>query len=366
MSDRHDTDRQFSQNLEAIGQKAQAPAGVSPEMKSRCMETLASRASSRSTRMPMLRRARIFSTVGLAAAIVMAVTLLPWSTGTTVEAAVVLQRLTAQVAGDDLLDVVLDSVGAEGASVDGRVQVGKNAVAGDLKVSVGQQVGMPDIEVDISLGISDAGGWVLIRELKIPDPEIQMMINMFFPSGSETLLILPDEIVEEFAKGKLDKELEEARGLVSGELAKFLKEVLNTDKETGVEIETQRDGTVLMTLRVQDAGSLKSLLEIARDSFPDQFDSEKIEIDDSDVEELVGGTLSVIYDPTTETVRSFSVSDIGEMTGAVTISFRSGDIDPALLDSSRVAGPNTRELDIGALKSMFEGLSHDGKGKDNE
>lgn len=355
MINRHDPDEQFSQNLKAIGQNAQSPAGVSPEMRSRCMKTLAGQAVPR----PMLRRAGIFSTVGLAAAVVVAVSLLPWTMGPSVEAAVVLEKLTAQVAGGELLDVMLDSVGTDKANANGRIQVAEKAIAGDLKVSVNEQAGIPNIQVDLSFGISAEGGWVLIRELKIPDPDIQQMINLFFPAGTETLLILPDEIVEEFADGKLDHELNEVRALVSGELAKFIKEVLSTDKETGVETRTQEDGTVLLTLTVKDAQSLRNLMELAADAFPGEIDKDDIKIDDSDVAELVGGTLSVVYDPATETVKSFSVSNIGDMTGAISVSFRSGGIDPALLDSSRVAGPDTRTVDIGALKSLFEGLRHD-------
>lgn len=359
MGNRHDADKQFSENLEAIGRNVQVPEGVTPRVRSRCMETLAGKAGTRSMRAPILRRAGIFSTVGLAAAIIVAVSLLPWSMSPSVKAAVVLEKLTAQVAGDDLLDVMLDSVGTDEANVNGRVQVGTNAIAGDLKVSVNEQQGLPSIQVDLSIGISADGGWVLIRELKIPDSEMQQMINLFFPEGTETLLILPDEIAQEFADGKLDDELGKARSLVSGELAKLIKEVLSTDKETGVETREQADGTVLLTLTVKNAQSLRNLIELAADAFPEEIDKGDIDIDDSDVAELVGGTLSVLYDPASETVRSFTVSNVGEMTGTISISFRSGDIDPAMLDSRRVARPGVRTLDVGALKSLIERLNND-------
>ena len=75
--------------------------------------------------------------------------------------------------------------------------------------------------------------------------------------------------------------------------------------------------------------------------------------DEEDLSKLIGGTISIVYDPDAGLVRSFSVEDIGDMKGSVTIAVRGGGIDPDLLDSSRVTTSSTRTLDLAALESMF-------------
>jgi hypothetical protein len=111
-----------------------------------------------------------------------------------------------------------------------------------------------------------------------------------------------------------------------------------------------------MTMTVEDADSIRKLAELAAATFPDELGGEEIDIDDSDVDELRGCTLSVLYDPEDEAVRSFSVSDLQDLQGTITISLGGGKLDPDLLDSSRVTGPNTREINLGALESVIESL----------
>ena len=71
--------------------------------------------------------------------------------------------------------------------------------------------------------------------------------------------------------------------------------------------------------------------------------------------------MNIVYDQDAGLVRSFSVEDIGEMKGSVTVSIRSGSIDPDLLDASRVTTASTRTLDLAALQSMFDGFDGNGR-----
>ena len=97
--------------------------------------------------------------------------------------------------------------------------------------------------------------------------------------------------------------------------------------------------------------------------FPINIDSIETALrDEEDLSKLIGGTISIVYDPDAGLVRSFSVEDIGEMKGSVTIAVRGGGIDPDLLDSSRVTTASTRTLDLAALESMFGDFDFGGSG----
>ncbi len=347
-------DQQFDQNLKAFANRSTAPATSSAEVRSRCVETLSGHAGSGPMRRRVLKRSGLLSGVGLAAAIAIVAGLLFSPDGTpTVQAAVVLKKLSKQVAGDDLIEVALDAVKTDGVSVSGRLQIATKAIAGDISAKIADDEG--HIEIDVSLAISESGGWILIRNLSIPDPQAQAMIDMVLPSGTETLLILPAEIVNEIVQDGLSSKLAEVRDVVSGQVVEVLKQILDSQDDVGARIQEQADGTVLLTLKIENADSLRNLLALAAKSFPSELDEKDLDqIDDDDVEDLMGATLSVVYDPDKEVVRSFSITNLGDVEGTISIALSGGEIDPALLDSSRVAKPGTRTLDIGALMDMIE------------
>ena len=357
MNGGHDPDKQFHENLEAVGRQVSAPETPSSDLRDRCAGVLAAGGRvRRRENYRVFRRPAILSTVGLAAAIALAVGLLfPTNGGPQVQAATVLEKLSEQVAEDDLLEVVLDSLVADGASINGRLQVASEGIAGDLQVSVHEDSGELVVELDVSLGISEDGGWVLLRQLHVQDPEAQAMLNLFLPADSDTLLIIPKELVHDAAPG-LKGDIAEVRILASGQVVEFIKEVLKEQASVGVSTEPQSDGTVLLTMTVEDAESIRKLAELAAATFPDALGGEAINIDESDVEELRGCTLTVVYDPTAEAVRSFSISDLQEIQGTITVSLTGGKLDPDLLDPDRVTGPNTRRIDLGALQSVIESL----------
>lgn len=349
-----DHDRQFDENLEALGTRIGVPGGASAGVKTRCQHALGG-ASRNTIRMAAFRRRAWWSTIGLAAAV--AIVALPFFGDhmPQVKAAVVLNKLTEQIEGSDLFEVTIDQITVENHIwVDGILQLGDSAVAGDISAKIQDAIDGKPIEVDISLGISSEGGWILIRSLKIPDADVQPFIDMLFPAGTETLLLLPDEVISEVIEQGLGGELSEVREAASGQVADFIKQVIEAEEDLGVTIDGQGDGTLLLTLPIKDADAFRNLVSFFAKNMGE--DPDEIDIDDSDIKELLGATFSVVYDPNTESVRSFSVSNVAEMQGTVTVALSSGEIDPDLLDQSRVTGPNTRVLDLSALESLIEGL----------
>lgn len=348
-----DRDQQFDDNLKALGARVEVPGRVSAAAKARCMETIGSGAGT--VRMAAFRRRAWWSSIGLAAAI--ALVALPFFGNhmPQVKAAVVLTKLTEQIEGSDLFEVTLDDITVENEVwVNGILQLSDTGLAGDLAAKVNDAVDGKPIEVDISLGISSGSGWILIRSLKIPDPEVQPFIDLLFPAGTETLLLLPDEVIQDVIEDGLGGELGEVRQMASGQVAGFIKQVIDSEEDIGVTIDEQGDGTLLLTLPIRDAEAFRTLVAFFARNMGE--DPGEIDIDDSDIEELLGATFSVVYDPESEAVRSFSVSNIAEVQGTISVALHGGEIDPGMLDIDRVKGPNTRVLDLSALESLLEGL----------
>jgi hypothetical protein len=294
--------------------------------------------------------------MGLAAALAIAVGLLfPGSGAPPVEAAVVLTKLTEQVQGDTLIDVTLDSVVADEASVDARIQVAPRAIAGDVHVRVIDEDDGP-IEIDASLAISDDGGWVLIRKLVVPLPdEAKPILDMLMPEGSELMLKLPASVVAEILEEKLHAEFDEVHGLASGQIVAVVKGILESKADVGAIVENLGDGTVRLTIPVGDAEAFQNLIRLAARAVGSAH-ADKIEIDVEDLDEHAGATFAVVYDPRAEAVRSFSVSNLAGIKGSVSVSLSTGSIDAPMLDPQRVTTSKTRTFDVGALKSMVEAI----------
>ena len=358
----NNADRNLDEFLQEFGGRAAVPPGMSARTRSACLSTLNGFGRTRRAGLPgLLARPALLSTLGLAAALVLAVGLFfPSGGGPSVRAAVVLEKLATQVQGEDVLEVALDAVSVDEVSVQGRIQIAEKAIAGDIHATIRERTEEAPIEVDASWAISEAGGWVLLRKLVVPtEPEAAAIIAGLFPPGTETLLTLPastlTEIAEKEAGDEVGSELGKFRSLATGQLATFLKEVINSQADVGATVANQQDGTVLVTIAVHDAESLRKLMQIAKTVMGEKIDGE-IDMSDDAAKEFLGCTLRVVYDPAAQAVRSFSVSDLGEMKGTVTISLRGGAIDAALLDPARVTTPNTRRLDAGVLMEMVKAL----------
>jgi hypothetical protein len=360
-----DPDQQFHDNLRSLGRQLQAPATPSGTVRSRCQAALdPARPTSTWRKLKVIRKPAILSVTGLAAAIAVTVVLLfPWNGTPPVQAAMIMQKLNEQIEQDPLIEITMEALHIDEVFVEGRLCLSDQAVAGSIKVEIQEGPADGTINVDMSLALSESGGWVLIRELSLPDPEIQPLVNLIFPPGSETLLLLPD------AESKMDLGLdlgEELSDLHSDELMQIIKGLIDSHDEFGATLEHQDDGTILLTLPIKDAEALNALGRLA-DPSPGQttVDGDTIvvhkvaitqhaQVDEDD--ELIGTTLTVVYDPATEVVRSFGVHDFGSPGSKIMISIGQGEIDPALLDPESVTTPNTRVFDLRALEAMFENL----------
>ncbi len=343
-------DQLFDQNLHVAGARVPVPDGPSPDVVSRCANTLAG-ASTSTRRRPL----GWFAPVALAASIALAFGLFggPFETGPKVQAATILARFNEQIAAPKVIELTLDSIAVDNVEVDGYLQVSTAGVAGDLHVIVAK--GDVPLEVDLSLGVSSNGGWILIRKIEIPDPKVQAMLSLFFPSGSETLLKFPADMVgSDFALNTGD--FDEIMDVLSTKiLLETFQVMIANQPDTAATIVERRDGMVVLTLPIADANALESLIRMAAKVIDGKDIPEgDIEIDTADGATLFGSTLEIEYDPTAELVRSFSIRDFGKKNGTLSVSVSGDSLDPALLDSSRVAGPDTRTVDIAALMSLLK------------
>jgi len=307
----------------------------------------------------MMKKPSVISGLGLAACLAFAgVLLFPSNGSPEVQAATIMRKLNEQIEQNPLIEVTLNSLNVDEAFINGRLQVSNQGVAGDIEVRV--EEGGPDqvVEVDLALGISDSGGWILIRKLQIPDPDAQAILSMFLPPDGETLLLLPQNAVGSDFGLDID-DLDELSALGSDKVVDVLKRLIDAHADYGAEIEHQADGTILLTMPIDDAEALAALERLAEDSLTPEgaagtAPAVKADIELGDEDELIGSTLSVVYDPQAEVVRSFGIHNFGGGEGSIEVTIGEGEIDPALFDSSRVTTPNTRTLDLSALESMFK------------
>jgi hypothetical protein len=373
-----DSDQQFHENLQALGSRIGAPAGASAAARSRSAAQLAGSAGSAPTKVfRFAGRPAFLSTVGVAAALALVFGFLYQPAGVpTVNAATVLTKLSEQIQESPLIEVEIESIVLEGASVDGNLQVSEVGIAGDIRVEVTEQPGTQPVEVDLSLGLSEEDCWVLIRKLKVPDPEAAAVLAFLMPEGTETLVKLPASEVDfdpDFGVADLKDE----------GISQIVQELIDSASELGATVTNQPDGTVLLTLTIEDASTIESLARLKSLSGADSIelggslhsedndesvepmkpedsgfnivlDAEDGEAADSDLRGLYGITLQIVYDPQEELIRSFVVENVGEAGGRVSIHIGEGEFDPALLDANRVTSENTRVLDLGAMQKMFQ------------
>ena len=364
MSTAHDPDHMFDRNFRAAACDADVPAGPSEELLSQCRAALIGNQHAAPRHMTWLRRPALLSTVGLAACLALAVGLLfPTGGGPTVRAATILARFNEQITAPTMIELTLDNIVVEQASLNGHLQIADDGVAGDLQVAVNEPGEDQAVEVDLSLGLSKAGGWVLIRKLVVSDPEVQPMLAWLFPAGSETMLKLPADATADGFNGGVGDVLGE---LKTARLLEAFRELVESQPESGATITEQSNGTLLLAITIEDATALKELVKTL--ATPDE--SPEIDVDlearidselsDEDLPGLIGSTMEIVYEPTSETIRSFALRNFGEANGTISFALTNGQLDPALLDEQRVTGPNTRTIDLSALESMFEGMKTGG------
>jgi len=346
------SDGEWNDYLSNQGSQWRTNMKMSPELREKCLAAMnAGRAQGR--RLREWGRRTLVSGMGLAAAIALIVTFaFPLNGNTPVAAKTVLAKLAEQVQGEGVLTVNLESVRVEDASIDGRVQIADQSVAGDIHLTVKEHADESPIEIDASFAVSPTQGWILLRHLQVPDAEAQAFLRMFISDESPTLIILPPSILAKMEL-KPDTPISEIRRLASGEIADIVREVLNSQADLGAVTKAQPDGTMRTTLRINNVESLRKLVEVAAAATGTQV-KEDLDIAENDAKDILGCTLAVTYDPQTQAIRSFSITDIAEVKGTITIGLRDGSIDPKMLDSARVTTPNTKTIDASFLKSMFD------------
>jgi len=308
--------------------------------------------------------------VGLAASLLMMVGVLSFnSAAPKVSAAEILNQLTRQIESDELIEVRIESLAVEGVLVNVDLQIAIGGVAGDVRVIVDREDVEQRVEVDISLGISMDGGWVLLRHLDISDPKIGAIFLAHVPADTETLLLLPEDTVREAVQGLSDADVNELRSAASGEVVPLIKALISAEGETGVTVTERRDGMVELNLELSDPETLRKLIRFGAQVYGEEIDEQDADFELDELEMVLGSKLSIVYDPDEELVRSLSITDIGELKGSVMIELKSGDLDPALLDAGRVTKPGTRTFDLTDLMSFAEALgsgSHHGSAGDDD
>jgi len=353
-------DECFESNLRTAAAQIDAPSGPSSDLRRRCMESLTNPvAPSPGGTVRLLRRPALLSTLGLAASIALAVVLIgPGNGGPSVEASTILNKLHQQMKSPQLLEITMKSISIEEVSLNGHVQISNEGIGGDVHLLVNDSD--ETVEIDVSLGLSSEQSWVLIRKLNVSEPDVQPILNVLFPPGAETLLILPEEI----DIGDFDLDIGEAlEALASDELVGILRQMIENQSEIGATVKKRADGKTLLTLPIEDASALNNLLLMAARLGGEEVTKEMAEglksdgLDDEDIGPLLGSTLEVLYDANLERVDSFMLKDFGAQRGTISVRVGEGKIDAGLLDASRVTGPNTRTFDLSALAGLIEGWS---------
>lgn len=356
MNQRNDmTDGDFDDYLGTQGSEWRSTMKMNPDLREKCLAAMdAGRAQGR--RLRDWGKRTLVSTMGLAAAIALIVTFaFPPNGNTPVAAKTVLAKLAEQVQGEGVLQITLDSIRVEGAGIEGRVQIAEDSAAGDVHLTVKENAEELPIEIDASFAVSPSRGWILLRHLQVPDPQAQAFIQFFVSTESPTLILLPPSILTKL-EIKPDTPISEIRRMASGEIADIVREILNSQADLGAVTKQQPDGTMRTTLRVKNVEVLRKLVAVAAAATGRQVEGD-MDISENDAKEILGCTLGVTYDPQSQAVRSFSITDIAEMKGTVTIALQDGSIDPGMLDPARVTTPNTRTIDAGFLKTMLDGAS---------
>lgn len=363
-------------NLRRLGVRLRRAGEPSAELLSRCAgEFERPRGGTWRIAMRKYKRPVLFSSVSLAAAIALFVGVLWPSADPTAYAARITETLARQSRQNPSVHVEFAALSVEEVTVSGEIHVGASGLAGDVSVTIADDEG--PLKVDAAVAVTDGGGWVLVRKLILPDAEAQAVLNLLLPPGQETLVLLPknSEIAHDVS-GDIQDGLRE---LQSGEVIAVFKELIASHAEYGVTVEKQADGMVRLILPIEDEEALEALGEMVERISKGEGVAAKEDhrtgrhpivqtrrkatragaVTPDEASGLVGATLSATYDPATETVRMLSISGLGEAKGSITVTLGEGDIDPLLLDSTRVAKPGTRTLDLSAIGSLIERIAKD-------
>ncbi len=250
-----ENDTQVDENLRALAGGARLPAGPSPEVLERCTAALSQ------ARAPARWRTRgrrvLITALGAAASIALLVGFFyqPGGEESAVAAAIILQKLEDQIQTSPRLDIKINGLAFDDASLDGWIQISRKAVAGDFRATVREDEDAEPIEVDVAMGLSAETGWVLVRRLTVPDLKARVMLAFLFPAGAHTLLKLPPE--------ELRLAFEAGPGEIGWDrITAFVQELIESREEMGATLIEQSDGTLLLTLPIRGEDTLNALREL--------------------------------------------------------------------------------------------------------
>lgn len=408
MNEHDRIDQRFEENLRQLASRTALQPGPNPSVVRNCLNIL-EQPTTHTWRLTVqtYRKPILWSSMGLAAMVALLATTMWPVAQPTVHAALVVEKLAKQAAASPLMHLTVENLAVDEVQCSARLQLGKSGIAGDVSVRVNNtDDDMPGvIEVDAALGLGGKNNWVLLRKLSIPDPQAQFFINMLLPPGQETLLVLPDEadLGDDFG-GDIEEALEALR---SGELIDAFKELLANHAEVGATVTNLSDGTIRLSLPIENEEALEAIADLmskgdsegeeqapavvvekkvegkhsakshSAKSHSGKSHSAKVHVEhahqmiekhhkehvEHGAKEIIGATVNVIYDPTTEAVRMLEILGLGSPDSKVSLVLSEGDIDPTLLDSARAAKPGVRTLDLGAIEQMIKGFEnmHGGK-----
>ena len=366
-----ENDRQLHENLTVIGQSLSVPAAASSQLRDRWMAILTGTPDI--SRWQRFRRHALMPGLAIAASLALIVGIFFSPGGSkSVDAAVVLSRLDRQISDDATLELKISNLGADdSATVDASILISDAGLLGEFK-TIGH--GQEPFDVEFQLAISDADFWVLVHKLEVADEKAQTMINAFIPQNAETLLLLPKELLEVG-----DHELPDASAVTNLARANMrtvveaIQEIVRSRPDIGGVVANRSDGSMELRLPLKDGDVLKRLVRALEPALEQAITSLKIEVDDGDVSEfenwldgkdnaasddqpdkdLAASTLVLVYEPTSEHVRSLSLVDLGETNGSLSLIIHDGPIDPSRFDAASVTTPQTHRIDTKPFISLF-------------
>ena len=334
----------------------------------------------------MMRKPALLSITGVAAAILITIVLLfPGGHTPTVQAATIMQKLNEQIDEDVALNIQLERLSIDELFIDGFLNVMEGRVCGDISIRIDEGKSMDGeaqtLEIDAALAVGSADSWLLVRKLRVPDPEVQPFLDAFFMEGTETMILLPKQIMESEVNSELQF------GTVTDQLQDvhhLLKEIIAAHEDYGVTLTPQPDGSILLSLPIEDEVALETIaaqleqnmqfdldLEVGDSAAPDAEDSEDAPAAGADRDTqvvvkheasttldgddpLIGSTLTVLYDPNYERVRSFAILDFGGPGSNIRVNLDAVPITEDYFDWQTHMQQGTRLFDLNALQGLFQ------------
>lgn len=368
MSTGRDPDHVLHEALTDLGRRADVPR-LADDARARALAQLDNAQSSRSGRtIRMLKHPAVASTLGIAASVAIILSVITWfGGGRSVEAAVILEKLNRQIQDVSLIEVELRDIVTEGVTASGVIQISDAGLAGDLRFSVDGATAGAAVDADVSLALTQEQGWILIRELHVDSPDVAPILAFLLPPGTQTLLHLPTEELDDLAEFKTEFRAGLAQ-LQSQNVRDAMQVIVDSYSDVGGTLRRIDGRTIELTLPLSDAEALSTLIEKVvvslqagevGDGDAREHDREGLsvglQLDDEGVD-LSQADLVLVYDTVAERVLSLQVLGFGANRGAISVRLLDGGIDSNLLDPARVRTPQTRDFDLGALQSTLKQL----------